>query len=60
MQKEPTYDFRSAFDDRKLPVNNMTSERMLKIDKVAMPLLEEMLDKLYLEQPQLFKTVKGH
>ena len=54
--KKSTYNFRTAFDDRKLPTNNMTAERMLQIDKVAMPLLEEMLDKLRQEQPHLFKS----
>jgi hypothetical protein len=49
---------RLIFDDSNLPVNDLSVKRIEEIEKVAMPLLNEMLDKLSQEQPHLFKSSK--
>ena len=47
-----------TFDGHKISVNNLTVERSEEIEKVVMPLLTEMLDKLRQEKPHLFKSSK--
>lgn len=55
MSGKKPYDFRTAFDDSKLPVNDLSIERMEEIEKLATPLLKEAAEKLWKEQPHLFK-----
>ena len=47
------------FDDSNLPVNNLTPKRIAEIEKLAMPLLDGMLEKLRQEQPELFRDNAG-
>jgi len=54
-EKEP-FDFKSAFDDRSLPINNLSAERTEEIEKILMPRLLERLEKLRKEKPHLFKS----
>jgi|GEM_PF-5465899 len=46
------------FDDRNLPVNNLTPERIREIEKLAMPILAELLEKLRKEKPESFKPIE--
>jgi hypothetical protein len=45
-----------TFDDRNLPINTLSVEETERIEKIAMPLLKEALEKLRLEKPHLFKS----
>lgn len=47
------------FDDSNLPVNNLTPKRISHIEKIAMPLLSGMIEKLRAEQPELFRNNSG-
>jgi hypothetical protein len=46
-----------CFDNSKLPIHTLTQKRTEQIEKIAMPLLTEMLRKLRQEKPQLFKSL---
>jgi len=45
------------FDDRKLPVNDLSVERIEELEKIIFPKLKEAFNKLRLEQPHLFKSL---
>jgi DNA-binding TFAR19-related protein (PDSD5 family) len=56
MSEKKPLDFRSAFDDRSLPINTLSAERAEEIEKILMPRMLERLEKLRLEKPHLFKS----
>lgn len=56
MKDKKQYDFKSAFDDRNLPVNDLSTERIEEIEKIAMPRIKQILEKLRKEKPDLFQS----
>jgi len=56
MSEKKPYDFRSAFDDRALPINDLSKERIMEIEKIVLPELWQQLEKLRLEKPHLFRS----
>ena len=58
MSEKKPYDFRSAFDDRGMLVNDLSAERIMEIEKILLPGIVEQLEKLRLEKPQLFTSPK--
>jgi hypothetical protein len=46
----------AAFDDRSLPVSNLSAQRIEEIEKILMPGFLEQLEKLKQEKPHLFKS----
>jgi len=57
MAVKKSHKFKEPFDDRGMPVNDLSLERSEQIEKLAMPLLEEAFKKLKTEQPHLFKPI---
>ena len=51
----PKYNPKTAFDDSKLPINNLSTKRQLEIEKSGTPHFQEALEKLKQEKPHLFK-----
>ena len=58
MSAKTPYNFKSAFDDRSLPNNDLSAKRIEEIEKVIMPDLIESIEKLRQDKPHLFKTSK--
>jgi hypothetical protein len=56
MQGKKTKTAKLSFDDRNLPPNKITRYRAEEIERVAKPLLSEMLEKLRGEKPELFRS----
>ncbi len=56
MPRKKSYNFKSAFDDRSLPVNDLSAQRMEEIEKALMPELLIKLKRLREEKPSLFKA----
>lgn len=56
MSEKKSHSFKSAFDDRKLPINDLSVERIEEIEKILMPDLLSKLDKLRKEKPHLFRS----
>ncbi|MFM9840978.1 MAG: hypothetical protein ACKVOQ_22110 [Cyclobacteriaceae bacterium] len=57
MSEKKSYNFKSAFDDRSLPVNDLSAERMAEIEKALMPELLSKLNRLREKKPSLFRTL---
>ena len=55
MSEKKLNNFNSPFDDRNLPVNNLSVERTEEIEKLILPQLKEAMDNLRKEKPYLFK-----
>lgn len=56
MSEKKKHNFKSAFDDRKLPVNDLTVERMEEIEQLIMPSIKNAIEKIRKEKPSLFKS----
>lgn len=44
-----------SFDDRNMPPNDLTVERIEQIEKAAMPIFDRLLEELRNKKPELFK-----
>lgn len=58
MKKGKINNFRSPFDDRDLPVNTLSLERIKEIENLVLPKMQASFDKLKQEQPNLFNSNK--
>jgi hypothetical protein len=56
MLEKSQYDFKNPFDDKDLPINNLSAERMDEIERLVVPKMKEAFNKLRQEQPHLFKS----
>jgi len=56
MSEKKSIDFRSAFDDRALPISDLSAEKIEAVEKIVMPELLERLEKLRHEKPHLFRS----
>jgi len=56
MSERKSNNFKSPFDDRELPVNNLSVERTEEIEKLVVPQLTEAAESLRKEKPYLFKS----
>ena len=56
MSEKKSKNFKSPFDDRDLPVNNLSVQRTEEIEKLVIPNLTEAVENLRKEKPHLFKS----